>query len=121
MTWIVSKIIGDGQTIETAYRTAAQQYGVTILNPDHIPVHPKTGIPVVGFALFEIKDGEEALLKGEPGCWIISAKGALSEAQKETVTSKLLAQGCDVDLSHVATVDEALNTVKQKIADMRAA
>ena len=106
--WVVSKIIGDGLSPETAYRTAAQQYGLRILNADHIPVDPKTGRPASAFALIEIADADAAHLKADAGCFVIDKIDAQTAA-------KLQAQSCPVDVSAISTPAELVALVQAKV------
>lgn len=111
MAWVVSKIIGDGLSPETAYRTAAQQYGLSILNADHIPVDPKTGKPTSDFALLQVKDGEEAILKNELGCFVLPK----DQIDVNAITTKLAVQGCIVDLKNATSSDAVIALVAAKV------
>lgn len=113
MTWVVSKIIGDGISTETAYRTAAQQYGLAILNADHIPVDPKTGKPTSDFALIQINDGDENTLKNELGCFVLPKQ--IDVQTKQQLPQKLIDQGCSVDISTVIIGDDLIAVVRAKV------
>lgn len=110
--WVVSKIIGDGLTPETAFRTAAQQYGIHILNAEHIPVDPKTGRPTSEFALLEIPDKEAQKLLAEAGCFVLP----VDVGDKADISQKLIEQGCVVDIAHATKGGDVIAVLAQKVA-----
>ena len=110
MAWVVSKIIGDGKTPETAFRTALQQNAVAILNADAIPVDLKTGLPTADFGLFEIPD--EHVAKAEKDCFMLPK--VADKAEHAQIAAKLAEQGCTVDIAAAVNADDIAAAVRQK-------
>jgi len=110
MAWVVSKIIGDGKTPETAFRTALQQNAVAILNADAIPVDLKTGLPTADFGLFEIPD--EHVAKVEKDCFVLPK--VAGKAEHAQISAKLSQQGCMVNIDAAVTADDIALAVRQK-------
>ena len=115
MAWVVSKIIGDGLSTDTAFRTAAQQYGITILNANHIPVNTNTGAPVAAFALLQIDDADAPLLSAEPGAYVIPNVVAPNAVTKAQITNNLSAQACAVSINTATSTADIVNIVQANI------
>lgn len=113
MPFVISKIVGDGKTTETAFRCAAQGYGSPILGKDPIPVHPITGIPASTFAVIEVPDGEEQKMLSDSGCFVVP-KGDLPADTMQ----KLSAQNCVLDPKLIYT---PLDVVAQATVKVEAA
>lgn len=113
MPWIVSKIIGDGLSPKTAYRTAAQQYGLQFTNADAIYVSPTTGKPASAFAIFEAQT--TGALRNEPGALVLP-EGPLDALTLATLAINLTTQGCVIDLLQLITGADLLTRIKARIA-----
>ena len=110
MAFVISKIIGDGQSTETAFRTVVQEFGVRILPGTFIPVDPKTGIPTSDFALIEIPDEDVPIIENLE-CFVVP-KGGLDKAQ---LSKALSDQGCAIEIADVHTPDDLVAVVAAKV------
>lgn len=118
MVWVVSKIIGDGKSVETAYRTAAQAYPISILNANAMLTNKLTGDPIAPFAVFEIPDDQAAMLASEPGCYVLPP--AVDALSRTAVAAKLLLQGVVVDLVGVTNSNGLAAKIQQQITEAKA-
>ena len=105
MPWVCSKIIGDGSE-ESPFRTQAQQYGLPIRNADAIPVDPKTGQPLLPYAMLEVPDAKA--LEAEAGCFVFPPNKELGFAEKSDMAAKLVEQECRVSIADATQVDAVI-------------
>lgn len=105
MAWIVSKMIGDGKSIETAFRFAAQRKPITVQN-EHNPVN-KQGIPLLAWALLQVPDNQVPLVADDPQTYVF-----ISGLLDINARQKLFPTGLDIDLTGALTQDDVLNRAK---------
>ena len=112
MAWVVSKIIGDGLTPQTAFRSAVLTYGLRILNADYLSIDPVTGKPKNAFHLVQIYDADAPKLAGEAGCYVIPAVPDLTLAGRVALRLRMVAQGCPVTFTGEKTLADVVATIK---------
>lgn len=118
MALLCCKIIGDGKSPETAFRTVIQQYSGLRISNEAIPVDPKTGFPVQAFALLDVHDDDIALLAGETKYVALPKSGQAFD--KNALVTALAAQSCNVDLTGATTADSVVTKLLTAVEDAKA-
>ena len=90
MAWIVSKIVGDGRTLETAFRCAINGIvDLFIIDGEVIPTNEQTGLPLAPFAISRIPDADIGLAV-DAGCYVVPS----GQFDASVEIAGLAAQGC---------------------------
>ena len=104
MPWVCAKIIGDGVSTETAFRTVVQETPMENTVLEGIPVG-KDGKPVADFAMAELSVKDSAKLIGKNGCVILPpVDEKLDLSKKVELANALATQNCSIDLTDVTDV-----------------
>ena len=116
MVWVVAKIIGDGQTLATAFRSVVHEFPVKIRNECAIPVDLKTGRPTAAFCLIELS-AEDAALVAKAGCQVLSDSADMRPSAKALLAAGLAEQGAALSLDGATDVSAVLDLLRAQIPD----
>lgn len=105
MAWVISKIIGDGKTPQTAYRCSLHDHGIATKNA--IQVDPDTGVPLTRFALLEVNDADAGKLLEDFGCFVVTDSNILPSLDQD-----LSEQGCFINVRNVKTAVDLLAAIR---------
>lgn len=116
MAFVVAKIIGDGKSPDTAFRTIVHEKGIPTLTPDYCPRDPNTGECLLPYAIIEVADEHLAKLD-HPDCYVIPEIFNLTTNDKTTLATKLAEQNCNLDVSKVLDTQKLTTALTGKLTE----